>query len=297
MPYSTSTGVYTPASGATTATAGQVIASATWNGIFNDMTTAFTQLGQGTFAPPSSVLTLVNGLNSNITLTATLRARVAGPTGAFSVGGFTGGADGLRLYLYNNVAQTMTIVNEDASSTATNRIKTNTGGNIVLQATSTSFVTMSYDGTAGRWVVESVNGIIPNAVAPSGATTSRYLTATAQAVNFAASASDIATFTIPLPVSISNYQVNNMRVYNAAATLGAITVSLYTGAGATGFVVIGSVNPAVTTAAVNTAGAVAIVQPSVSTFYLTATTLFLHVSTSLATSSTANVALEIFPLF
>ena len=45
MPYSSSTGIFTPVTGATTATAGATIASATWNSINSDYSTAFTQLG------------------------------------------------------------------------------------------------------------------------------------------------------------------------------------------------------------------------------------------------------------
>jgi hypothetical protein len=46
MPFSTSTGVYTPATGATTAAPGQLIQSAIWNGIFTDISTALTLLGR-----------------------------------------------------------------------------------------------------------------------------------------------------------------------------------------------------------------------------------------------------------
>ena len=45
MPFN-SQGIYSPASGATTAFPGQVIASATWNGINADYTTALTSLGE-----------------------------------------------------------------------------------------------------------------------------------------------------------------------------------------------------------------------------------------------------------
>jgi hypothetical protein len=45
MPFN-SAGVYTPASGAETAVPGAVIASATWNSIFTDISSALTLLGQ-----------------------------------------------------------------------------------------------------------------------------------------------------------------------------------------------------------------------------------------------------------
>ena len=45
MPFSSS-GQYTPASGATTAAPGQLIQSAVWNAIFTDLSSALTLLGQ-----------------------------------------------------------------------------------------------------------------------------------------------------------------------------------------------------------------------------------------------------------
>ncbi len=46
MAFNSSTGVYTAPSGSTTAFSGQTIASATWNAIFTDISTALGQLGQ-----------------------------------------------------------------------------------------------------------------------------------------------------------------------------------------------------------------------------------------------------------
>lgn len=45
MPFN-SAGVYTPATGATTAAPGQLIRSAIWNGIFTDLSAALTLLGE-----------------------------------------------------------------------------------------------------------------------------------------------------------------------------------------------------------------------------------------------------------
>lgn len=45
MPFNTATGVYTPASGATTAAPGDIIRSAVWNAIFEDLSDALTLLG------------------------------------------------------------------------------------------------------------------------------------------------------------------------------------------------------------------------------------------------------------
>ncbi len=46
MSFNPSTGVYTPPNGAENAFPGEVIASATWNAIFTDISNALTQLGQ-----------------------------------------------------------------------------------------------------------------------------------------------------------------------------------------------------------------------------------------------------------
>ena len=45
MPFNPATGVYTPPNGAENAFPGQIIASATWNAIFTDISNALTQLG------------------------------------------------------------------------------------------------------------------------------------------------------------------------------------------------------------------------------------------------------------
>src|SRR5262249_60899120 len=46
MGFNQTTGVYTPAAGALTAAAGQVVQSAVWDNIFTDMTSAFTTVQQ-----------------------------------------------------------------------------------------------------------------------------------------------------------------------------------------------------------------------------------------------------------
>lgn len=111
--------------------------------------------GLGVLTTPPSNVTGVNGLNSNLAMPAGQYSylRVTGPTGAFSVGGITGGSSGRILHLQNTTTQTMTIVNEDASSTAANRITTLSGANFVLASGATSAVTLIYDGVASRWIL------------------------------------------------------------------------------------------------------------------------------------------------
>jgi len=56
MPFN-SAGVYTPASGATTAVPGQLIQSAVWNAIFTDISSALTLLGQQLYGTTTVVST------------------------------------------------------------------------------------------------------------------------------------------------------------------------------------------------------------------------------------------------
>ena len=100
--------------------------------------------------------TLANGLNSNIVQSGAAKLRLVGPSAVFSIGGFTAAADGGILRVYNTVAFAMTIVNEDASSTAANRLKTLTGANVTLRA-GTSFATFVYDSTDARWILSGTN--------------------------------------------------------------------------------------------------------------------------------------------
>lgn len=103
---------------------------------------------------------VVNGANSNIVPPSGNGAqssyiRLTGPTGAFSISGFTGGVNGRILYVFNSVAFAMTITNE-ATSTSGNRITTLTGADVVLRA-GTSYATFIYEGASSRWKLVSTN--------------------------------------------------------------------------------------------------------------------------------------------
>jgi hypothetical protein len=71
MPFD-STGTYTPASGATTAVPGEVIASATWNAIFTDIAAALTQLGQSTSVQTPRIITSPGSITVAVTDTVIL---------------------------------------------------------------------------------------------------------------------------------------------------------------------------------------------------------------------------------
>lgn len=110
----------------------------------------------GAMAVHRGSVTLVNGANNDIAIPANSYVRITGPTGAFSVSGFTGGADGRVLYLFNPGNNTMTITNQ-AGSAAANQIFTCTGANVVLRAGAPSFATFIYDTANSFWVLMSTN--------------------------------------------------------------------------------------------------------------------------------------------
>jgi hypothetical protein len=185
MPYNSSNGIFTNVAGAVTATAGQTIASATWDNIHSDYGTAFTALG------PAN-LPYINGAQNG--------------------------------YYYAKV----------------------------------------------------------------------------QTVNFAASAGDAATFAISsiLPPNITTYAVEGLWIGNAQGFTGAATVSLYTGAGATGTAVITSTATTVTTSVPGISGGMQVMIPTLSHSAMwNSAQLFLHITTSVTTAGTANVSLNIRPVY
>lgn len=114
-------------------------------------TTAFT-LATILLATPAQALTLANGANNNVTLTRSY-ARITGPTAVYNITGFSGGVDGARLTIYNTVAQTLTISNLNAGSSAANQIRTLTGSDVALRTTATSSASFIYDGTESHWIL------------------------------------------------------------------------------------------------------------------------------------------------
>lgn len=112
---------------------------------------------KGWFSTHRNVIALVNGDNNDVALGDSSFVKTTGPTGAFAVTGFAGGADGRILRLYNSSAQTMTIKNANAGSIAANRILTLTGADVVLRVSSVSFASFIYDVGSSVWVLMSTN--------------------------------------------------------------------------------------------------------------------------------------------
>ena len=101
---------------------------------------------------PFGAFTASNGANSNITLPNKSFIRITGPTGAFNITGITkpDNPDGRVVILYNTTSQNMTITN-NATSTAANRILTNTGSDVAT--TGTGIVSLIYSVTDARWIL------------------------------------------------------------------------------------------------------------------------------------------------
>ena len=109
---------------------------------------------------PIGALTLANGANNNIALPKSSFARITGPSGVFNITGISKPAkagnnnpDVTIVILYNSTSQNMTITNDSSSSTAANRILTNTGSDVAT--TGTGVIICIYSVTDSRWIMIS----------------------------------------------------------------------------------------------------------------------------------------------
>lgn len=102
--------------------------------------------------PKNDHTTLANGSNSGVVFTNTFSKIIAGPTGAFTIAGIAGGANGRQLILYNATGQNMTLAHESGTeATAGNRIITMTGSDVAT--TGNGSAVLLYDSTASRWIL------------------------------------------------------------------------------------------------------------------------------------------------
>lgn len=121
----------------------------------------------GQLITPFTALTVVNGANNNLEIPAATFFRISAPTAPFSITGLlTGNAvydstsalvyaalDGQQVTLFNSTAYAMTISDQSASSSAPNRIITNTGA--AIATTGSGAVTLIYSQVDARWIVIS----------------------------------------------------------------------------------------------------------------------------------------------
>ncbi len=99
-----------------------------------------------------------NGVNHDIAIGPWSFVRITGPTAAFSISGIAGGVDGKMVILFNSTTQTITISNDNATSTAANRIWTlNSTGDIVIAGKAA--VKMIYSVADSRWIVLSATTV------------------------------------------------------------------------------------------------------------------------------------------
>jgi hypothetical protein len=95
---------------------------------------------------------LANGPNVAVNFgTASFVTLLAGPTGAFTIGGLVGGYSGATITIFNHTGQNMTIANDNTDPTAANRILTLTGAD--MPTTGDGAVTLKYSASASRWIV------------------------------------------------------------------------------------------------------------------------------------------------
>lgn len=100
-------------------------------------------------------VTLANGTNNDIDIGNATFVRITGPTNNFSVSGFTGGYDGRTLILYNTTTGGTMTLSDDTGSSASNRILTLYGTDLVLSATEGSSAFLVYSADESRWIVIS----------------------------------------------------------------------------------------------------------------------------------------------
>lgn len=93
-------------------------------------------------------LTLVNGANNNILPADSMLSYIGGPTAGFNITGIGGGSGGRVLVIYNTTVQVMTIRDQNAGSTANNRIITMTGADLVA-----TIALLVYSDRDNRWLV------------------------------------------------------------------------------------------------------------------------------------------------
>lgn len=141
MSFDPTTGIYTPPTGATNATPGTVIRSATWNTVFGDIAAALTQLGQQSFT--STVVTktgnyTVASTDSAVIFNASATATVVMPTPSTNTG---------RWLRFKTIAAQSVI----SSATVVAPLTSATPGTTILAGTAGKWAALQSDGT--NWVI------------------------------------------------------------------------------------------------------------------------------------------------
>lgn len=137
-------GVYTPASGATTATPGAIIASATWNSIFTDLSNALTLLGQQLYGS-----TAIDNTKSPYAPTTTDTLLLVSTTGAAVVINLPSASsrNGYRLR-----------IKDSGGDAFTNNITINRNGTDLIEGLTSLTISTNYGGydlipVTGGWII------------------------------------------------------------------------------------------------------------------------------------------------
>ena len=121
---------------------------------------AISSSGTNTWSGPTTytphALTLVNGVNSNVDLSASVLHFIGGPTQAFSIASAVAESPGSLKILASPLNYAMTVTDNSATMYTTNRMWTQVQSNLV--STSNAVITLVY-GPSNRWNVVSTAGI------------------------------------------------------------------------------------------------------------------------------------------
>ena len=101
-------------------------------------------------------LSIMNGINNNVTIDSMSCYRITAPTAVFSITGFNNGKNGRMLFLINSTSFNMTLSNQVGTSDADKQINTGSGVDLVIGAN--GMVTMMYNFTLQKWVVWAKSG-------------------------------------------------------------------------------------------------------------------------------------------
>ncbi|HRD58440.1 MAG TPA: hypothetical protein PK504_10340 [Ferruginibacter sp.] len=108
---------------------------------------------KGDLAYRQNVITLVNGLNSDLNAGKFSFIKVIGPNINFAIDGIQGGVDGKIITIFNQTGTNMLIVDQSGSaSTPVNRINTLAGG-VNLSTINNGSVTLQYSEADSRWML------------------------------------------------------------------------------------------------------------------------------------------------
>lgn len=137
--------------------------------------------------------TTLTGTQHNFSLTAGVSLLRANNASALVLTGLAAGTPGQRVLLRSVGAGAVAIANDDAGSTAANRILTGTLGTLTLLAGSGT-LGLVYDGTASRWIATSSPGVGQLRCAVFNSTTQSVNNATVTAITFDSEDEDAAAF-------------------------------------------------------------------------------------------------------